>query len=358
MRRHKALSRPSGRSGAVVNEFKTVGRYKRVTHLTAGGWFPLTEHPLHDPDPEEDRQFLVTRLTFAARECAHMSYFAWNRYDTRALAEALAAALSPTWEAAQWYALVDTAFDAGRKIPFAFPPDSRAVYQGGPLDGLNAVSPLLVPLNGDPTLPESLALRLLHHCNGRPMLSFLRSSLTTDAICAVWQNVIEVETSDGEVFALRFADTRVTPVLASQTLASLWARLSAAVNEWHTIDRGGTLSLLQAVRGSVGGNEESRFRLDDAMLSRLLQSGEVDALATRLHAQMPAAAAQPSRCAGSRDTRIGCRHGHKIWHDSAERSPHAGRCLSEPKGTPRECRFQYLACPAPLDDRRFCRCIV
>ena len=38
-----------------------------VRRLMAGGWFPLSEHPLHDPDPEEDRQFLVTQLTFAAR---------------------------------------------------------------------------------------------------------------------------------------------------------------------------------------------------------------------------------------------------------------------------------------------------
>jgi len=35
--------------------------------LAAGGWFPLADHPLHDQDSEEDRQFLVTRLSFAAR---------------------------------------------------------------------------------------------------------------------------------------------------------------------------------------------------------------------------------------------------------------------------------------------------
>jgi type VI secretion system secreted protein VgrG len=37
-----------------------------VRRLIAGGWFPLADHPLHDADGEEDRQFLVTRLTFAA----------------------------------------------------------------------------------------------------------------------------------------------------------------------------------------------------------------------------------------------------------------------------------------------------
>ncbi|WP_300080700.1 type VI secretion system tip protein TssI/VgrG, partial [Propioniciclava sp.] len=38
-----------------------------VRRLAAGGWFPLADHPNHDPDPEKDRQFLVTRLTLAAR---------------------------------------------------------------------------------------------------------------------------------------------------------------------------------------------------------------------------------------------------------------------------------------------------
>ena len=62
MTRYAAL-----RQQAKDRHSKTFRGEGSVRRLMAGGWFPLTEHPLHDPDPDEDRQFLVTRLTFAAR---------------------------------------------------------------------------------------------------------------------------------------------------------------------------------------------------------------------------------------------------------------------------------------------------
>ena len=35
--------------------------------LTVGSWFELADHPIHDQDGQEDRQFLVTELSFEAR---------------------------------------------------------------------------------------------------------------------------------------------------------------------------------------------------------------------------------------------------------------------------------------------------
>ncbi len=37
-----------------------------VRHLVPGTWFELAEHPIHDEDGPEDRQFIVTHLTFTA----------------------------------------------------------------------------------------------------------------------------------------------------------------------------------------------------------------------------------------------------------------------------------------------------
>ena len=37
-----------------------------VRHLVPGTWFELGEHPIHDQDGPEDRQFIVTRLSFTA----------------------------------------------------------------------------------------------------------------------------------------------------------------------------------------------------------------------------------------------------------------------------------------------------
>ncbi len=37
-----------------------------VRHLVPGSWFELAEHPIHDQDGPEDRQFIVTQLSFSA----------------------------------------------------------------------------------------------------------------------------------------------------------------------------------------------------------------------------------------------------------------------------------------------------
>ena len=37
-----------------------------VRHLVPGSWFELADHPIHDQDGPEDRQFLVTQLSFEA----------------------------------------------------------------------------------------------------------------------------------------------------------------------------------------------------------------------------------------------------------------------------------------------------
>ena len=211
-----------------------------------------------------------------------MSYFAWNRH-TISLTGSLAASLSPTSETEQWFALVDTAFDAGRKRPFDLPAETLPIYHQGTLERLSGISPLLVPLDRDAVDPVLLTQRLLHHCDGRPMLSFIRSTATAEDLREAWQNALEVETSDGQIFVLRFADTRITPVLAESLFASVWGRLCDGIAEWRLVGRDCRLQSLPLAPPPERRDESAMPRLDDAMLARLLQAGEADALASQLH---------------------------------------------------------------------------
>ena len=45
---------------------KTFTGQGTVRHLVPGSWFELADHPIHDQDGPEDRQFLVTQLSFEA----------------------------------------------------------------------------------------------------------------------------------------------------------------------------------------------------------------------------------------------------------------------------------------------------
>ncbi len=52
-----------------------------VRHLAPGAWFELAEHPIHDQEGPEDRQFIITRLAFTAENnlLADLSAEAKNR---------------------------------------------------------------------------------------------------------------------------------------------------------------------------------------------------------------------------------------------------------------------------------------
>lgn len=238
-----------------------------------------------------------------------MSYFAWNRHAislTNSLTDSLATCFSRTPETEHWFALIDTAFDAGRKRPFDLPAETLPIYHQGTLERLSGISPLLVPLDRNAVDPVLLTRRLLHHCDGRPMLSFIRSVATAEYLRDAWQNALEIETSDGQIFVLRFADTRITPVLAEPLLASVWGRLCGGVAEWRLIGRDCQLQELPLASTSERRDESKMPRLDDAMLAHLLQAGEADALASLLHEHVPDALANVTGADVHRILRTAC----------------------------------------------------
>jgi hypothetical protein len=175
-----------------------------------------------------------------------------------------------------WYALVDTAFDHEGKVLHVPGSEGSPLYHQGELAAFSGVSPVLHALStGDLDRLQHKLSRFLHHCQGRPMLSFIRSKLQVSDLRDGWQSLLEVETEDKECYLLRFADTRVLPTLAGQE--KIWKRLAADVTAWWTIERDGGLRDLALP--ALPEHNEDPLEIDNDCLAELLLAGEVDAMA-------------------------------------------------------------------------------
>lgn len=213
-----------------------------------------------------------------------MAYYAVRSYDFPALLADLSRRVVNAAEGHYWYALVDTAFDHEGKALRVPGNEGLALYQQGRLASLSGVSPVLYALSTDDTdqLKRQLS-RFLHHCQGRPMLSFIRSKLPVSDLRDGWQSLLEVETEDKECYLLRFADTRVLPALAIQE--KIWGRLAADVTAWWTIGRDGLL--LDLALPVLPGHNEDPLQIDNDCLAELLRAGEVDAMANYMADYFP-----------------------------------------------------------------------
>ena len=223
-----------------------------------------------------------------------MTYYAVDSYEPKTLRNQLADYLARTAREEYWYALVDVAFDYGVKPINWVGATALPVYHKGRLAQLADASPTLFPLTQyEPDRLQGELTRLLHHCRARPMLSFIRSALDLESLRERWQSVLEIQTDDGQSFVLRFADTRVLPALAD--VSEIWKRLAGGVTEWLYIGRDGALSSLEMPQGLADG--DAMIRISETALSKLLKSGEVDALASMLdeHFSELLPAAQGSR---------------------------------------------------------------
>lgn len=217
-----------------------------------------------------------------------MSYYAIDKYDSASLTEQLQKQLSGNQTAGTWFALVDTAFTHDSSVSWAHE-QMWPVYREGKLEELKVISPCLMPLSSDrDDLLRAELTRLLRRCHGRPMLSFIHSEETPQSICESWQDILEIETSDAQKFLLRFADTRITPVIAQVLAESAWIRLGDGVDQWVIIDREGVLQRLPLpTRQAPKPAERYPIRLDDKQLNLILDHGAADALANVLHEHFP-----------------------------------------------------------------------
>lgn len=212
-----------------------------------------------------------------------MSYYAVDFSNPKNLRDTLLTHVSNTDSSDHWFALIDLAFDYGNRHLHWFNENVSKVYYRGHLANLAEVSPLLISLSRDVKQLGHELLRLLLHCNGRPMLSFIRSPLSSEEVREQWQSVLEIETGDAQAFVLRFADTRVLPALSGT--GELWQRVAGRIAEWQIIGRAGNLE--RVALPEVSSTGDARIRITDKMLEHLLKSGEADVLASVLDEHFP-----------------------------------------------------------------------
>lgn len=242
-------------------------------------------------------------------------YHAVDPYDHLLLRDNITQQIGAASEG-HWYALIDRAFDHGGKRFSASPANDYPVYHTGHLQALATVSPYLIelPTESQAQLRKFLG-RLLLHCRGRPMLSFVQSGHSGNELVDAWQDLLEVETADGQAFLLRFADTRVLPELCA-CVAPLWQRLAHVVTAWWIINRSGELAALPLLKAQ---GESGKFRLNEREFACLLASGLPDALADRLNEHFPDLLARRCGSANFRLLHRGCelagRHGIEAFPD-------------------------------------------
>jgi len=219
-------------------------------------------------------------------------YFAVDDFQIAALQAEIRSTMQAGHIDANWYALVDLAFDHERGNPLRWPHASEPVYRTA---GMDAVSPTLLRLS----LPASDAARmdlarLLRHCDGRPMLSFVHTELGMKALADAWQAITKVQAEDGQTFLLRFADTRVQGTLPGSLGSQSWQRLCRPLRAWYTIDRAARWQALPMPEPAPTGQgsidplgAQEPFCIDAQAFARMLDAAQPDVLIDAMSEQLP-----------------------------------------------------------------------
>lgn len=200
----------------------------------------------------------------------------------------------PTYQ----FALIDSAFDYGKQ-QIKWKNESISLYSRvANLRNLTSVSPQLLQLSAPNSNEfEREIHRLAHHCDSRPMLSFLQSTVDAEELVNQWEKIFTVMTEDDHSpMLVRLADTRVLPALCTMATTTLWENLTQALREWLIVDRNGTLTALSCRLSSksniVKGKKGNEHNLDSLIitnqdLTHLLQMAEPDSVINVLAEQFP-----------------------------------------------------------------------
>jgi len=175
-----------------------------------------------------------------------------------------------------WLALVDSAFDFGES-GIALSHARHFLYDSDELSDLLAASPFLIVLtsNDEKQLRFELAA-LIRHRRERPMLSFIGTSSTARAVNENFQLYCNATTDDDQELILRFADTRVLPVLPDALRPAYWSGMTSLLSAWIAIDRDGLLRSLPV--NEYRPQLQGRFQLSPAEFEKLVTQSEPDAV--------------------------------------------------------------------------------
>lgn len=135
------------------------------------------------------------------------------------------------------YALIDNAFDTGlaKRLYSRFPTlQPQSLYAGryeGP--GLAEIAPSIIRIPDHSIERRAFLDIALRETSGNPMLSFLQSSVSTCDPYAHLINQMKAVDPDGEMFLIRFADTRALDMLLQVFDDAQRTRFLGSLQWWY-----------------------------------------------------------------------------------------------------------------------------
>lgn len=209
-------------------------------------------------------------------------YFAVDIPNQAVVLQAVTTLIKSSKSASPWFALVDTSFDYG-EATLKWYESKWPIYYLHEFEPLSNASPTLfmLTINDAETLKRQLR-KILKHCAGRPMLSFIQSATSAEKIREYWQSSLVPITEDGQRMLLRFADTRICETLPASLLPSSWARFTTTLEQWLIIDRTGALKPLQLAPSNQQFEALPVWKLTPEEFNALLMNAQPDALVDAL----------------------------------------------------------------------------
>jgi len=192
-------------------------------------------------------------------------------------------------ESLRLHAVVDCAFDA--PLTRLARRTGASVGEGSHLDALKEHLPFVCPLEEPPA--HTVIADLFAKARGCPMLSFIAAPVDAAALAGRLQRLLIARTEDDTRWPLRFADTRVLPVLLGELNAphGNGARLPAEVAAWWWPGRDGTLdgrSFASPTSRVANSDEDApELAVDEAQFARMMNAAQADAIIAQLHQACP-----------------------------------------------------------------------
>ncbi len=219
-------------------------------------------------------------------------YFAvnpWPKGTTERLLSSLQALREQTQVHLYSYILLDASFDQSLPIAFSWRRYVECtLYDDTRLAGLKAVAPHLLRMPDESEKQLAWLNELASSCSGKPMLSLLCSAVPAQALIAHFRPYLLARTEDSLEWPVRWADTRVLPILIDSLTPAERTHFMAPIHAWSCLDRSG--EILEWSGDGLPNPAPPDFDcwpLDDARFSHLVAEAEADAIIGALHDTHP-----------------------------------------------------------------------
>ncbi|NKI68179.1 DUF4123 domain-containing protein [Collimonas pratensis] len=192
------------------------------------------------------------------------------------------------------YALVDGAFapDAvAALLGKAVNRQAASIYTDTPLQGFEELAPVLILMpRGEADRLEALS-EWLELSNGKPMLSFVASTLDLAQIKQHFASFLQIRDESNMRYTLRFADTRMTSAILECLPSQEKQAWLGGMAAWWLIGRSGNVQQLGGTNAPVAAqpNAWHDMAVSDAQVIQLHDRSEADSVLSTLYETMPKA---------------------------------------------------------------------